>query len=79
MAEKQLAGYVRLRAVQPGESREAVMTVDPQMLCCWDPAMLLRERGDGTKDKWVRAVGQREIMIGASSRDIRLTGTIQIK
>lgn len=55
------------------------MTVDPQMLCCWDPAMLLRERGDGTKDKWVRAVGQREIMIGASSRDIRLTGTIQIK
>ncbi|MBR1660086.1 MAG: glycoside hydrolase family 3 C-terminal domain-containing protein [Oscillospiraceae bacterium] len=77
MAEKQLVGYVRLRDLAPGETREAAMTIDPKMLCYWDPAMLLQTRSDGTKDKWVRAKGARKLYIGASSADLRLEGVIE--
>ena len=76
MAEKQLVGYARLKDIQPGETREAVMEIDPKMLCYWDPAMLLQARPDGTRDKWVRAKGERAIYVGASSQDLRLTGSI---
>lgn len=76
MAEKQLAGYVRLKDIAPGETREAVMEIDPRMLCYWDPAMMLQTRPDGTRDKWVRAKGERAVYVGASSADIRLSGTI---
>ena len=79
MAEKQLVGYVRLKDLRPGETREAVMEIDPKMLCYWDPAMLLQTRPDGTKDKWILAEGERAVLIGASSRDIRLTGTIRVE
>ena len=78
MAEKQLAGYVRLKDIRPGETREAEMEIDPRMLCYWDPAMPLQARPDGTRDKWVRAKGERAVYVGASSRDIRLTGTIRV-
>lgn len=77
MAEKQLAGYVRLRDIRPGETREAAMTLDPKMLCYWDPAMLFQTRSDGTRDKWVRADGPRKLFIGASSADLRLEGEIE--
>jgi len=78
MADKQLVGYVRLKNLQPGETREASMTIDPKMLCYWDPAMRLQTRSDGTKDKWVRAAGERRLYIGASSADVRLEGTIMV-
>lgn len=72
MPVKQLAGYARVENLEPGESRQVVMEIDPRMLCYWDSAMPLMPRGDGTRDKWVRAVGPRRLMIGASSADIRL-------
>ncbi len=78
MAEKQLAGYVRLKDIQPGEAREATMEIDPRMLCYWDPAMLLQTRPDGTRDKWVRATGDRAVYVGASSADLRLSGTLHV-
>ncbi len=71
-AEKQLAGFVRVKDIRPGETRNVSMLIDPKMLMSWDPAQTLQERPDGTKDKWVRITGEREILIGASSRDIRL-------
>ncbi len=79
MAEKQLVGYERLKDIKPGETREAVMEIDPRMLCYWDPAMMLQTRPDGTKDKWITAAGERDIFVGASSRDIRLTGKITVE
>ena len=78
MAEKQLVGYVRLKDIRPGEMREARMEIDPRMLCYWDPAMLLQTRPDGTRDKWVRARGERAVYVAASSADIRLTGRIRV-
>ena len=78
MAEKQLVGYVRLNSIAPGETKEAVMTIDPKMLCYWDSERPLQTRSDGTKDKWVRTSGQRAIYIGASSADIRLESVITV-
>ena len=71
-AEKQLVGFARVKDIRPGETRSVSILIDPKMLMSWDPAQTLQERPDGTKDKWVRVTGEREILIGASSRDIRL-------
>ena len=71
-AEKQLVGFVRVKNIQPGETRSVSILIDPKMLMSWDPAQTMQTRPDGTKDKWVRITGEREILIGASSRDIRL-------
>lgn len=79
MAERQLAGYERVRDIQPGETRRVSLAVDPQMLRYWDPQCPLRQRPDGTKDKWVCPPGKRSIYIGASSRDIRLEGKVTIQ
>ncbi|MBO5503037.1 MAG: glycoside hydrolase family 3 C-terminal domain-containing protein [Lachnospiraceae bacterium] len=79
IAEKQLVGYARLKNIAPGETRRAEITIDPRMLCSWDVAGSLKERSDGTKDKWTKVRGERELMVGASSRDIRLRGSIHVK
>lgn len=71
-AEKQLAGFIRVKNLQPGETRPVSVLIDPRMLMSWDPAQTLQVRPDGTKDKWVRVTGEREILVGASSTDIRL-------
>ena len=44
-----------------------------------DIARNLREQEDGTKDKWHRAAGEREILVGASSRDIRWKTVITVE
>ena len=72
IAEKQLVGYVRLKAIAPGETRTASLTLDPRMLMSWDPALTFQVRSDGTRDKWMRPSGERTLYIGASSDDIRL-------
>ena len=79
MAEKQLAGYERVKGIAPGETRHVRILIDEAMLSYWNPAEVLRTRADGTKDKWVRALGCRKVYVGASSRDIRLEGEICVK
>ncbi len=79
MAEKALAGYVRVKNLKPGESRRVEIPIEERSLCYWNPAKPLKERPDGTKDKWERASGRRKVYVGASSRDIRLTGEIEVK
>ena len=78
MAEKQLVGYQRVKNIAPGQTKEAVITIDPRMLCSWDPAQSMQTRSDGTKDKWVRVTGARKILVGASSDDIRLRKTVMV-
>ncbi|MBR6322397.1 MAG: glycoside hydrolase family 3 C-terminal domain-containing protein [Lachnospiraceae bacterium] len=71
-AEKQLIGFIRVKDLEPGEERTVSVTIDPRMLMIWDPALTLQTRSDGTKDKWIRPAGPRELLVGASSADIRL-------
>ncbi len=79
MAEKQLAGYLRVNNLAPGETRSIAIPVDERSLSYWDIAYPLQKRPDGTKDKWHRAVGKRQIFVGASSRDIRLSQEITVE
>ena len=60
------------------ETKQAEITIDPRMLCSWDPGLSLRTRSDGTKDKWLRVTGERELLSGASSQDIRLRTVITV-
>ncbi len=77
-AEKQLVGFARVKDIRPGETRKVSVRIDPTMLMSWDPAQTMQVRPDGTKDKWVRVTGAREILVGASSRDIRLRTTVTV-
>ena len=76
--KKQLAAFLRVEDLQPGEARPVVLRVQERELSYWDIMAPLTERSDGTRDKWVLAEGERTVMIGASSEDIRYTQTIYI-
>ena len=62
-----LRGFERI-ALQPGETKSVSFTLGPQELGLWDKDM-----------KFTVEPGKFEIMIGASSKDIRLTGNLEIK
>ena len=76
--KQQLAAFLRVENVQPGELRPVRLHVAERDLCYWDIRSPLIVRPDGTKDKWVPAKGPRDVMIGASSDDIRYTVSIKI-
>ena len=76
--KKQLAAFLRVEALKPGEKREIRLHVNERGLSYWDIQAPLTIRPDGTKDKWVLAKGPRDVMIGASSDDIRYTVSIEI-
>ena len=75
----QLAGFARAEAIAPGEARRVVIHVGERMLSYWDPKREAQRRQDGTMDKWVRAVGTRTLLVGASSEDIRWQTEITIE
>ncbi|MEV0095517.1 beta-glucosidase [Streptomyces sp. NPDC050738] len=62
-AKKALAGYRRLE-LRPGERREVTVRVSARSLSSWDTA----------HRTWVLGTGQRTVQVGASARDLRLTG-----
>ena len=61
--EKELKGFGRVM-LQPGETRALAFTLDPSALAFFEPG-----KGD-----WVAEAGAFEVLVGASSRDIRLKG-----
>ena len=65
--EKNLEGFERIH-LQPGETKEVSFTLDRKAL------ELLNAKND-----WVVEPGDFSIMLGASSEDIRLTGTLTVK
>ena len=79
MAKMQLAGYVRVPNILPGQTRRVSIPVEERMLCYWDARKPLCRQCDGTLGKWVRPTGTRTIYIGASGRDIRLKGEIIVE
>lgn len=63
----QLAGFSRIE-LKPGESREVNFTIDRQQLQMLDRDM-----------KWIVEPGVFRVMVGASSRDIRLRGELVVQ
>jgi beta-glucosidase len=66
--EKELKGFVKV-SLQPGEAQTVTLTLDQQSLSYYDPA----------KPGWEAEPGQFEVLVGASSRDIRLRGTFTLE
>jgi beta-glucosidase len=68
---KRLVGWAKVE-VEPGETREVTVTLNPNAtsrpLSYWN----VTTRG------WQRAGGDYTVYVGASSRDIHLTGTLHI-
>jgi beta-glucosidase len=64
MAAKQLVGFERVE-LDPGESRELVIHVDGRQLSYWSTSAC----------RWEMSAGRRSVLVGSSSRDIRLRGT----
>lgn len=59
-----LAAFDRID-LAPGASRRVTLRVTKRQLSYWDTA----------RSAWVRTTGRRNVYVGASSRDTRLTGT----
>jgi beta-glucosidase len=65
--DKELKGFAKLE-LGPGEETEVTFTLDPRAFAYYDT---------GSRD-WVVEAGDFEILIGASSRDIRLASTLRL-
>ena len=68
MAPQTLVGFERIE-LEPGESRTVRVRIEPRQLSYWS----------SEDDRWTIAAGRRPLYIGASSRDVRLTGAIDVR
>ncbi|MFD7811395.1 beta-glucosidase [Streptomyces sp. NPDC059785] len=66
-AVRVLGGYRRL-TLRAGERRRVTVRVGERTLSCWDA-----QRHD-----WARGTGRRTVWTGASSRDLRLRGSVEV-
>ena len=64
---RELKGFARV-SLLPGESKEVSVSLEPRSFAFWD---------DGGKD-WAVEGGPFEILVGASSRDIRVRQTLDV-
>src|SRR6266700_2399919 len=64
---KQLAGMARV-TLRPGQSKRVTVELDPRSLSYWDTS----------SQRWVTPAGEVSVLVGSSSRDILLTGVIQV-
>jgi beta-glucosidase len=65
---KELKGFVKVD-LNAGESKIVAFNLDPRALSYYDPH----------QQAWVEEAGTFEVMIGASSRDIRLKETFELR
>ena len=65
--EKELKAFDKV-ALEPGESKSVTFSLGQEALSFYDPA----------KMEWVAEAGEFEILIGSSSRDIRLVGRLAV-
>ena len=66
-APRRLAGWEKV-SLQPGEMKQVTLTVDPRLLA----------RFDAPSRKWIIAAGSYDLSVGASSRDLGLTGSVRL-
>ncbi len=62
---QELKGFTRV-ALKPGEARRVTITLDPDAFSYWHP----------DRKSWVVEPGWFDLLVGASSRDIRLRGAV---
>lgn len=67
-APKQLAAFTKV-SLEPGESETVTVELDRGSLSYWD----------SYTDSWVTPRGDVQVMVGSSSTDIRLDGTVSVK
>jgi len=65
--EKELKGFVKI-ALKPGESREVTFELEPAAFAFWDDQ----------RHAWVAEEGEYDILVGASSRDIRGSAIVRL-
>ena len=68
MAPRTLVGFSRV-TLRPGERRTVTITIDRRALSYWSP----------TKNEWQVATGRRTVLVGASSRDLRLRESVTVR
>ncbi|NQV50655.1 MAG: fibronectin type III-like domain-contianing protein, partial [Candidatus Marinimicrobia bacterium] len=66
--EKELKGFSKMQ-LEPGESKEVRMTLKAEDLMFWDK----------TTSDWKAEAGKFNVLVGASSRDIRLSKSFKLK
>jgi len=64
---KELKGFSRVE-LQPGQAETVSFTLGPDAMSFFDPA----------KDTWVAEAGEFEVLVGASSRDVRQRGSFRL-
>lgn len=77
MAKKKLCGFARLDEIKPGERRTVTISIPERSLCYWDPQAPITQGPDGTKGKWVRPCGERNVYVGASAKELLLNATLE--
>jgi beta-glucosidase len=66
--EKELKAFAPV-ALKPGETKTVTLTLDQEALVYYDPA----------QKQWVAEAGEFQVLVGSSSRDIRLMGRFNFK
>ena len=67
--EKELKGFAKV-VIEPGRTERVRFTLDDRAFAFWDPPS-----GDGTSGGWRVEPGEFELLVGASSADIRARAT----
>src|SRR5581483_1901863 len=62
-----LASFARIH-LEAGQSQRVTLHVAPRRLECWSKL----------ESKWIRPTGEREVLVGRSSRDLPLSATVSI-
>ncbi|MBR2257526.1 MAG: glycoside hydrolase family 3 C-terminal domain-containing protein [Blautia sp.] len=79
-AKVQLAGFEKIKDLEPGSSREVTIHVNERSLSYWNANQDdLTEREDGTKDKWTLAQGSRTIYVGSASDQLMLSAEADVQ
>ena len=66
--ESELKGFMKTRILQPGESQSVTFVLDNNSLASFSPSV----------SSWVAEAGKYDVRIGASSKDIRLSGSFNL-
>ena len=65
--DKELAGFAKV-SLEPGETREVAIVLDPGAFSFWDPDL----------SRWVIEPGRFDVLVGSSSADIHTTASIVV-